>query len=922
MADETALSKLVPWDELSGKVVLVTGASSGIGREFCLDLAKAGCKIVAAARRVDRLLSLCDEINRAENVGAMAVELDVAAKGPAIEASVKKAWDAFGRIDCLINNAGVRGSVSSPLELSEEEWESTMRTNLTGTWLVSKYVCKHMRDAKIGGSIINISSSVALGRVYQPGALAYSSSKTGVVTLTKVMAMELGMYNIRVNSINPGLFKSEITEGLLKIPGLYTYGRRTIPLKIPGTPGTTDPALTSLVRYLIHDSSEYISGNTFIVDADLQSYDLTYEDEEEDDVKQEIAAQLEFRSPCNRCGEEINWFHRYYYKCDDESCVYSIHKFCAEIPTTLEYPSNITRPLILVQWGVNWWCNICRTRHEPEDLRYCCSSPGSDFSIDVNCAVKRLKTNIIHHPSHMHPLVCMTKRITCECDACGKEHKGIFYHCTTCATLFLHRDCAFLPRKLLIQDAYTDGSFSHTHPLTLAYSFPYDDQRANYFPKCRVCGKSFHGKDNLWMYKCEDCKYYTHLDCATAREEPFMSIFSTPGLGKSIKNFEDADYPDLLHFPLPDQTHSLLKEIFFKQMASSPTPSASNNILQHSSHQHPLILIDHDDTKSCDLLLHNPMKKIELLCNGCLKPITNMPFYKCSTTPNQECHDFVLHEWCTRLPDQVLDHPGHPEHSLLLLPNASHHHMLLGVFKCRVCRLPCNGFVYSCVECDYHIDVNCAFIPDKILHQAHPNHLINWRVQSEQHTKACRSCSTTIWTYNISFSCPSCEFDLHPECALFLPQTIRHVVDKHPMKLSYLPIENHKSLYFCEVCEEKFYPRGWFYHCYECVQSIHSACSPLILDCRRAAPHPAFPRRIYKFLNIKFGGVHNIEDHSHPVSFVQGIESDGDCDSCWLKQTCTTSLMQGFKNDLEASNSKQKLMKLVKNNEKPTSYLY
>ncbi|KAJ9548130.1 hypothetical protein OSB04_020673 [Centaurea solstitialis] len=263
---DLTVSNLVPWNELSGKVVMVTGASSGIGREFCLDLAKADCKIVAAARRVDRLVSLCDEINGANNVVATAVELDVA-KGPAIETSMKKAWDAFGRIDCLINNAGVRGNVMNPLELSEKEWDNTMGTNLTGTWLVSKYVCKRMHDANIRGSVINISSSVAVGRVYQPGVLAYASSKSGVITLTKVMAMELGMYNIRVNSINPGLFKSEITEGLLKNPGLYTYGRKTIPLKIPDTPGTTDPALTSLVRYLIDDSSEYINGNTFIVDA-------------------------------------------------------------------------------------------------------------------------------------------------------------------------------------------------------------------------------------------------------------------------------------------------------------------------------------------------------------------------------------------------------------------------------------------------------------------------------------------------------------------------------------------------------------------------------------------------------------------------------------------------------------------------------
>ncbi|GJX57314.1 3-oxoacyl-[acyl-carrier-protein] reductase FabG-like protein [Tanacetum coccineum] len=267
MANETVSSKLEPWHDLSSKVVMVTGASSGLGREFCLDLAIAGCRIVAAARRVDRLKSLCDEINRLgqmDNVQAVAVELDVSAKGPVIKASVKKAWEAFGRIDGLINNAGVRGSVHNPLDLSEEEWDSTMTTNLTGTWLVSKYVCIHMRDAKQGGSIINISSIAGLNRGQLPGGLAYAASKTGVVTLTKIMAMELGMYKIRVNSINPGLFKSEITEGLIKKDWLKNVALRTAPLK---TFGTIDPALTGLARYLIHDLSAYISGNVFIAEA-------------------------------------------------------------------------------------------------------------------------------------------------------------------------------------------------------------------------------------------------------------------------------------------------------------------------------------------------------------------------------------------------------------------------------------------------------------------------------------------------------------------------------------------------------------------------------------------------------------------------------------------------------------------------------
>uniref|UniRef100_M1CPU5 Short-chain type alcohol dehydrogenase n=1 Tax=Solanum tuberosum TaxID=4113 RepID=M1CPU5_SOLTU len=192
--------QLEPWGELAGKVVLITGASSGIGREFCLDLSKAGCRIIAAARRIDRLKSLCDEINgissnssiestiSSQELRAVAIELDVSANGAAIEAAVQKAWNAFGRIDVLVNNAGIRGSVHSPLDLSEEEWEKTYKTNLRGAWLVTKFVCKHMHAANQGGSVINISSISGLNRGQLPGGLAYASSKEALNSITKVVS--------------------------------------------------------------------------------------------------------------------------------------------------------------------------------------------------------------------------------------------------------------------------------------------------------------------------------------------------------------------------------------------------------------------------------------------------------------------------------------------------------------------------------------------------------------------------------------------------------------------------------------------------------------------------------------------------------------------------------------------------------------
>ncbi|KAK6942148.1 Short-chain dehydrogenase/reductase SDR [Dillenia turbinata] len=217
---EKLSSNLEPWHRLENKVVMVTGAFSGSGREFCLDLTAAGCKVIAAARRLHRLVSLCDQINASTSqLSAVAIELDISVDGEAIEARVQKGWDAFGQIDALVNNAGYRGNVNSPLDMGDEEWNTTVRTNLTGSLLVTKHV----------------------------------------------MALELGKYKIRVNAIAPGLFKSEITEDLMKKKGLNSVASRLVPLK---KFGEINPALTSLLQYLIHDSSShYVTGNVFITDS-------------------------------------------------------------------------------------------------------------------------------------------------------------------------------------------------------------------------------------------------------------------------------------------------------------------------------------------------------------------------------------------------------------------------------------------------------------------------------------------------------------------------------------------------------------------------------------------------------------------------------------------------------------------------------
>ncbi|CAM6126096.1 unnamed protein product [Calypogeia fissa] len=252
---------------LRGKIVLVTGASSGIGRELALALAKAGCYVVAAARRLKNLESLRDEIESSASdsgVGKVAIlSLDVSADEPAIDAAVETAWNAFGAIDVLINNAGIRGSTKGPTELDEAEWKSIMDTNLKGPWLMSKAVGRRMQAAKRKGSIVTITSTAGLERSLLPGASAYGSSKAGANHLTKYMALELGKDNIRVNAIASGMFNTEITEQLFAKTWMKKAAEKVVPVR---RWGVINPDMTSLVFLLCSDYSSYITGNVFTVD--------------------------------------------------------------------------------------------------------------------------------------------------------------------------------------------------------------------------------------------------------------------------------------------------------------------------------------------------------------------------------------------------------------------------------------------------------------------------------------------------------------------------------------------------------------------------------------------------------------------------------------------------------------------------------
>ncbi|KAD1248154.1 hypothetical protein E3N88_43103 [Mikania micrantha] len=576
------------------------------------------------------------------------------------------------------------------------------------------------------------------------------------------------------------------------------------------------------------------------------------------------------------CKEEIYWFHLCYYSCKD--CNYSLHKFCAQLPKTIQdHPLHPGHDLTLSQEDQlydpdfifketvdsEWICDVCFISRR-NFYNYHCHI--CKFSIDIICAT--LSEQKMDHPSHPHQLQRYFNRMITSCYACGDEHSGTFFHCTICSWFRIHLDCCLLPVKLLIQK-FTNWSFSHSHMLTLSYSFPFIELKAKFIPRCRVCNEGFACR--RWLYRCDRCRYYAHVNCATLRKDAFMSYLTYADLGKTYKNFKDDDHPNLIRCPFPVESFNLLMHHFINK---GKLPIKRKIYGDMSSHKHPLVLFDSQESLlKKSVSLHDPVKRVQLLCDGCVRPITDIPFYKCS----QHSCDFVLHEWCTRLPYKIQDHHDHPEHTLILLPMAPTN--FLGVFRCEICGLRCNGFAYGCWQCEYYVDVNCGFLPDAITHAAHPNHLLQrFKPSARELRKGCKACFCA--TERIGYYCPSCDFFLHNYCALLLPGTIRHKYDKHPLSLRYQPAENHASEYFCEICEDEVDPiYNWFYHCSSCASSMHTACAPLKLQCEQStyslSDHP-----IFEYYNVKFGRRYKIQNHQHDVAFVQGINDDGQCAVC------------------------------------------
>jgi NAD(P)-dependent dehydrogenase (short-subunit alcohol dehydrogenase family) len=242
--------------ELTGKVAVVTGASKGLGKAMALALAQAGAKL-ALASRDDALLAQTAAAIAAQGEEAAAFPCDVAdeAQVARLETGVAA---RFGRIDILINNAGI--NIRKPItDFTLEEWNRVQTTNLTGVFLMCRAFVPHLKGRGYG-RIVNLTSMMS--HVSLPGRTAYSASKAGLLGFTKALALELAPDAITVNGISPGPFATELNKPLMESAELTQYFLSRVPVGRWGKPED----IGQLAVFLCSEAASYITGTDIIID--------------------------------------------------------------------------------------------------------------------------------------------------------------------------------------------------------------------------------------------------------------------------------------------------------------------------------------------------------------------------------------------------------------------------------------------------------------------------------------------------------------------------------------------------------------------------------------------------------------------------------------------------------------------------------
>ncbi|PIN26406.1 hypothetical protein CDL12_00841 [Handroanthus impetiginosus] len=506
---------------------------------------------------------------------------------------------------------------------------------------------------------------------------------------------------------------------------------------------------------------------------------------------------------CSACGLPL--LSSPSYRCNNDDCNFFLHEACKQLPQELKIMSGKRREII----------------------------------VDALCAPCRLEIKSRHDSHHEHELVVMRKEARLICDACGEEHKGLFFSCKLC-DFYIYKDCAVLPRVI--------DSGVHDHLLVFSYSafgavFP---AHAKAYDYCKICGQPF---SRAAAYYCRLCSVVIHLKCA---------IFLA----------KDSVYQPV-QLPLKD---GAAKSSFICAMLNKKgieKNKEDDKLSIEEYHEHPLIFHekintndDHKDYSSS-------------LCNACIQPVVNShPFYRCR---KPEC-DFLLHKDCADLPSQInlelmsFSHKSSPGFKQIA-------NVPLSIFECYFCGHNCSGFRYE-FNIDEHYepyksslthqgiaDVECASIPRMIKHRLHHREHLLSLIPDVKLSSACCS-GTKDFKSPIVYRCISCEFQIHIMCA-FLPEKINHKFDKHPLQLSkgYVGLVSDSEHCFCEICEDCIDTHYWFYHCMTCDQFFHIKCIP----------------SVGLLSKIKFGVALEIPCHlpGHPVTFTRMLNiGDQRCGEC------------------------------------------